>query len=285
MKTNRLPNFLIVGTMKSGTSSLADYLSEHVDIHIPNKEVHYFNNDINYNKGFSWYEAQLFKDFDEDSKSNHPIVGEKTPTYSYQPNCVDRIKETVPEVKLIWIFRNPVKRSFSNYIHAVRKGAEPLSFNECVKNEELLIRDNMFRGYVERSKYSDQVERFLEKFDLNNMHFLLFEDLIREPKKELNKIADFLGVPNFKNIKTVHSNKTKLPKRTTKLGETFGGLDGFLYKIIRRMNLKLAHDIFIDQLTLSQKNSAELAHKFKPYNQRLSELTGLDLSVWDEKNL
>ena len=279
------PNFLIVGTMKSGTSTLADYLAEHIGIHIPNKEVHYFNNDKNYNKGFSWYEEQLLKDLDEDSKSNNLIIGEKTPTYSYQPNCVDRIKETTPEVKLIWIFRNPTKRTFSNYIHAVRKGAEPLSFKDCINNEEILMQNNMFRGYVERSKYSEQVERFLEKFDIKNMHFLLFEDLIREPKKELNKIADFLGVSRFESIKIVHSNKTKLPKRTTKLGKALGGLDGFVYNTIRRINLKLAHYVFLDQLDLSQKTSSHLADKFKPYNQRLAELTGLDLSAWDETDL
>ena len=187
--------------MKSGTSSLADYLAQHKNIHVPEHELHFFNNNQNYNKGLSWYHDKLTEGIAKEQDLNNLIIGEKTPTYSYQANCVDRIKETIPKVKLIWIFRNPVKRSFSNYIHAVRKGVEPLKFTECVKNEELLMQNNMFRGYINRSKYSEQVERFLEKFDLEDMHFLLFEDLIRQPKKELNKIADFLGVSRFESIK------------------------------------------------------------------------------------
>jgi adenylate kinase family enzyme len=282
MTIHKIPNFLIVGTMKSGTSTLADYLAKNVDIHIPKKEVHYFNNDKNYNKGLSWYHDKLTEGIAKEQDLNNLIIGEKTPTYSYQANCVDRIKETIPEVKLIWIFRNPVKRSFSNYVHAVIKGSEYLPFDECVSKEEKLMQNNIFRGYVERSKYSDQVERFLEKFTLKDMHFLLFEDLINNPEEELNKISAFLDVAPFDQINPVHSNKTTPPKLISKFGRKLGGLDGIVYKTLSRINLDFAHKLFLDKMTLSDQTYEELSKKFKPYNERLARLTGLNVDIWDK---
>ena len=226
--------------MKSGTSTLADYLAENTDIHIPTKEVHYFNNDKNYSQGSSWYEEQLVKNLDENIKSDNFILGEKTPTYSFQPNCAKRIKDSLPNVKLIWIFREPVKRTFSNYLHAKKKGVEPLSFRQCVKDEEKRKQENIFNAYIERSKYVKQVERFLEFYELSDMHFLLFEDLIKSPKEELNKISEFLGVSQFDNIHKVHSNKTVLPVYPNSLARKLGGLDSISYQVTRKISPKLA---------------------------------------------
>ncbi len=101
------PDFLIVGTMKSGTSSLRHYLSQHPQIAIPAREIHFFDRDDTYARGPAWYLGRLARD----RTANTTIVGEKTPTYSYDPKVPARIHRDFPGVKLVWIFRNPVDRT------------------------------------------------------------------------------------------------------------------------------------------------------------------------------
>lgn len=108
-------DFIIVGAMKSGTSSLAFHLSNHPDIYMPESEVHFFNDDEAYEKGYQHYLNQF-------EYLQNKIVGEKTPTYSYLKKCPERIYDFNANVKLIWIFRNPVDRAYSNYWHAVKRG-------------------------------------------------------------------------------------------------------------------------------------------------------------------
>jgi hypothetical protein len=279
---NKLPDFLIVGTMKSGTSSLADYLKTNRQIHIPRRELHYFNKDKNYNKGPSWYSTALTVGLNDVNEYNTVLVGEKTPTYSYQENCVERIYRTIPNAKLIWIFRDPVKRSFSNYLHSWKKGVEHLTFRQCVSREQERIKENIFKGYVERSKYSIQVERYLSLFNISQMHFLLFEDLLRSPFEELNKIADFLGVPRFEELPQVHSNRTLMPfsPASVRLAQKIAGVDSKLYKITRRLNKKLGAIFPRSSPSFPNDLVCELAGLFTPYNERLTEITGLDLAPW-----
>ncbi len=282
MENPRLPDFLIVGTMKSGTSSLADYLAVHPDVHVPEFELHFFDDDEAFSAGPSWYAERLTEGLDGDPFRDGLRVGEKTPTYSYQENCAERIHRVVPDAKLVWIFREPVARTFSNYLHARKSGKEPLSFRRCVEREEERIRKNVFHGYVERSKYVLQVERFLEYFDLSRMHFLLFENLVGAPRAELNATARFLGISEFGELPTVHSNKTVLPPLPMLLSfaRRLGGDGGFASKVARKVNAALGTVLRLPQPSVPEDLAAELADRFAPYNERLSELTGLDLQSW-----
>ena len=105
------PSFLIVGALKAGTTTLTDELVKHPEIGVPVKELHFFN--ANYEKGLAWYEQQF-------GRCSEQIVGEATPTYGYHPHLPKIIKRDYPNVKIIWILRDPVFRSYSNYVH-VRK--------------------------------------------------------------------------------------------------------------------------------------------------------------------
>ncbi|MGM0598085.1 MAG: sulfotransferase, partial [Myxococcota bacterium] len=145
-----LPNFLIVGVMKAGTTTLADYLNAHTSLKISHDEIHFFDRDNNYKKGLKWYSKKLqgFSYYLPQSlKISNPeqiYQGEKTPTYSYKKNCAKRIKETLPRVKIIWIFRDPASRAYSNYLHAKRNGGELLEFREAVNREQERIKNNIF---------------------------------------------------------------------------------------------------------------------------------------------
>ncbi|MDZ7692679.1 MAG: sulfotransferase [Balneolaceae bacterium] len=106
------PGFLIVGAMKAGTTTLMRYLVRNPYIAIPNNEIHYFDKESNYRKGLDWYKKKF------SASESTQIIGEKTPTYSYDPKVPARIYKDFPDCKIVWLFRNPVDRTYSNYIHA-----------------------------------------------------------------------------------------------------------------------------------------------------------------------
>jgi hypothetical protein len=271
----RLPDFLIVGAMKAGTTTLADYLDQHAGLYMPSRELQFFNRDDRYARGLNYYSELLLEDF----SGGEVLVGEKTPTYSYQENCAERIWRAVPDAKLIWVFRNPAERAFSNYLHAVRNGSEYLSFEGAVVCERERMAQDIFKGYVERSKYVEQVERFLQWFDRAQMHFVLFEDLLRQRDVELNRISSFLGVESFgSEVLTKHSNKAVFPfsPRTLYWARGLFGGQGRMFKVVRKLNQLIPGE----PPKVSPDFMAELDKLFEPYNERLADLTGLDLSCW-----
>ncbi|MDA3864144.1 MAG: sulfotransferase [Deltaproteobacteria bacterium] len=286
-----LPNFLIVGAMKAGTTTLADYLHAHPSLKISSQEIHFFDRDINYKKGLDWYSKKLqgFSYYLPHSlKISNPeqcYYGDKTPTYSYKKKCAKRIKETLPRIKIIWSFRDPSIRVYSNYLHAKRNGGELLDFREAVNREKERIKSNIFWGYVERSKYAVQVKRFLEFFDKKQMHFMLFEDFLKNKQKELKKVTDFLSVnPLGENLPEFHSNKTKMPFSykslyySRQIGKRLGPPGKLIYYSTKGINLILPKP----KPQIPPDIKEELDEYFVPYNEKLAKLTGLDLSSWDE---
>lgn len=272
------PDFLIVGTMKSGTSTLADHLTMHPGLHLPPNEVHYFDREANYRRGPGWYARQLQCGCPPERR-DEVLFGEKTPTYSYQPDCAARIHGSLPEVKLIWIFRDPVERAYSNYLHRLKKGSERLGFEQALVREAERIKTDLFFGYVERSKYILQIERFLQFFPLDRMHFLTLEALLVQPLATLNAVAAFLGCPPFEApLALLHSNRTRMPlsRLTLRAVGQVLGYDHFLYQVLRSLNNVVTRP----PPGLPGHLRPQLVETLRPYNDRLAQLTGLDLAAW-----
>ena len=233
-----VPDFLIVGTMKSGTTTLADYMNVHPKVWIPEMEVHYFNDDKNFSQGPAWYSKKLTEGCPA-QRIPQTTFGEKTPTYSYQENCAQRIKELCPQVKLIWIFRDPVQRTYSNYLHARKNGSDLADFPGAIAREMQNGNRDQFRNYIERSKYAPQVERFLNLFDREQMHFMLFEHLLSRPLDELNQVARFLKLEEFDTPPpATASNATALPFSVLSMwmAKKMFGRDSRPYRLVRRIN-------------------------------------------------
>ena len=271
------PDFLIVGAMKSGTSTLAHYLRQHAEVYMPDEEVHFFyeKGRGNWKKGVQWYESQFRE------ASPNQIVGEKTPTYSYLPGTAERIHGVLPNVKLLWIFRDPIDRAYSNYWHAVCAGVESKSFAGAVHLEEQRIKKSPWKGYVRRSVYSEQVERYLDYFDRNQMHFCLLENLKEAPISVLEGLAGFLGVNSstFTNVaKSTRNNVTFIPRFPLlryAIRSVFGQ-GSLVGRIEKRVNQRKKPGY----PEMYQKISSDLQDYFAQYNNRLEELTDLDLSPW-----
>ncbi len=267
---------IIVGAMKAGTSSLAFHMNNHPSISMPLEEVHFFDLESNFNKGYEWYE-NIFSEYNEDN-----LIGEKTPTYCYLEKVPQRIYDYNPEVKLIWIFRNPINRAYSNYWHSVKRGNEKLSFEQSVEQEETRIKENVFKGYLQRGIYYKQIKNYLNYFSHEQMHYLLFEKFIKNPLKELEQIFSFLEIPKSDDYQYIEEvrHKTIIPRRPRllkKIGETFG-IDSFIFRVLSSLCYKGKKPGYPE---LSRHTRKMLKEFFKEPNQKLKELTGLETEIWD----
>lgn len=267
-------DFIIVGAMKAGTSSLGFHLNSHPDIYLPEKELQFFNDDSKFYMGYNYYYS-LF------NPNGEKVLGEKTPTYSYQENVAERIYDFNPDIKLIWILRSPVDRAYSNYLHAVKNGSELLSFESAVENESERIKTDIWKGYLERSIYIKQVKRYLQWFKIEQMHFVIFEEFKANPEKELKKIFNFLEVDSSKSFyKVEERNKTVMPRSTISLyyARKHFGHKSFSFKVINKINT-------IGKAPGYQKMSKsirkELDARFIDHNNKLQDVTGLDFKIWD----
>jgi len=193
-KLRKLPDFLIIGAGKAGTTSLYDYLCQHSKINPALfKEIHYF--DTHYNKGENWYKLHF---------PFQSITGEASPYYIYHPSVAQRVKKLIPTIKLIIILRNPIDRAYSQYTHEVRNKNESLSFEDAIIAESSRLKDKSFTevdrmifSYLDRGKYASQIKTWLKYFPKKQIKIIPFGNIIKT-----DEIFDFLGLkPELINTK------------------------------------------------------------------------------------
>ena len=166
----RLPDFLVIGAARSGTTSLYHYLKSHPQIYLPAKkhpEPHFFLKNNEYKKGIHYYSEKYFKNVNHDKKA-----GEISTSYLYQPYVAKRIKKHLPKVKLIAMLRNPIERSFSNYVFTYKNGLDSLSFEDAILQEKKRISnpETQFHSeiqpyaYMDRGRYYKQLMEYLKYF-------------------------------------------------------------------------------------------------------------------------
>ncbi|MFE3453698.1 sulfotransferase domain-containing protein [Nonomuraea sp. NPDC059194] len=215
-----LPDFLVIGTKRGGTTSVWNYLIQHplvMPMYPPSrglKSPYYF--DINFAKGDTWYrshfatEARL--DRMERELGARPLTGEACPYYMYCPPVAERVLDRMPDVKLIITLRDPVKRAYSHYWERVGAGVEPLAFEQALAAEpgrlagevERMAADPLYYSkahdyysYQDRGVYLPQLERWTKLFPAANLLILPAEDLYRDEQRTVNRIAAFLGISEF----------------------------------------------------------------------------------------
>jgi len=196
-----LPDFLILGAQKAGTTALYAYLRWHPQVTGPSfKEVSFF--DRHYARGERWYRAHL-------PVRRRAVVGEASPSYLFHPLAPERVARMLPEARLIALLRNPVDRAFSHYQHEVALGREQLSFEDALARErermdgelEHMVRDPAYFShawwnftYAARGRYAEQLERWFEAFPREQLLVLLSEDLATDTAGTYRRVLEFLGV-------------------------------------------------------------------------------------------
>ena len=260
--TRMLPDFIITGYHKCGTSSLYHYITQHPNIgRTLVKEVHYF--DLSYWRGNGWYKShfptKLYKNYFEKKYGSLFITGECSPLYSFHPTVPERIKKLVPNVKLIVILRNPVDRCYSLYHQYVRLGYDMGSFEEIIKKDKerldftmekfqkdearsYNVRQDLF-PLVSMGVYEGHLKNWLNIFSKEQFLFLKTEDLETDTQKTIDNIFEFLKVPEFK------------------------------FESFEKQNVgEYEH--------MNQKTRESLEEFYKPHNKKLEELLGRRFN-WD----
>jgi hypothetical protein len=198
-----LPDFLIIGAQKAGTTSLHTYLCEHSCVPAAaKKEVHFFDHE--FHRGTDWYRAHFQR-----YKGVSTLSGESTPYYLFHPLAPERAAEVLPDCKLIVLLRNPVDRAFSQHNHERALGFEDLDFEPAMAaepwrlagEEERLAGEPRYRSfahqhhsYLSRGRYAEQLERWLESFGRERLLVLSAEDLFAEPGRIVGEAQEFLGL-------------------------------------------------------------------------------------------
>ena len=196
-----LPDFLVLGAQKAGTTALYAYLRWHPGITGPSwKEVSFF--DRHWWRGEGWYRGQF------PLRSGGQIVGEASPSYLFHPLAPERARTLVPDARLIALVRNPVDRAYSQYQHAVALGRELLSFEDALAAEDertrgevdrLVADPRAFSGawwdhtYVARGRYAEQLERWLRVFPREQLLVVVTEELGAAPGETYAASLGFLG--------------------------------------------------------------------------------------------
>lgn len=243
-----MPDFLVIGGMRCGTTSLFAYLADHPDVRPAiGKELQYFS--VFHDKGERWYRGHF------PPASPGRLTFEASPYYLYHPAVPARVAAAMPQGKFIALLRDPVERAYSHYKHSVERGVEPLSFADAIAAEEdrlapYLAGDLTSRGahaalrsysYASRGRYADQLERWYEHVPREQVLVIRSESMYADPRATYAACLEFLGLPGHEPAAFAVHSRPK-PAMPAAGGETLG----------------------------------ELRQWFAPHNQRLGELLGWD---------
>ena len=243
-----LPDVVILGAQKCGTSSLQGYLVQHPGVIAPlRKEVHYF--DLNFERGEAWYRAHFGRD-------GEPGLNlDASPYYLYHPAVPARMHALLPDAKLIVLLRHPVRRAYSHYWHERDKGRETLSFEDAIAAEPGRLgqaeaqlasgeiessREHQLHSYLARGRYAEQLERWLAAYPRERLLVLRFEDFVGAPLAGLNRTLEYLGLPPMTTLDLEARNTRKYPP-------------------------------------MSDETAARLREYYAPHNRRLETLLGREM--------
>jgi len=281
-----LPNALIGGAPKCGTTSLADALAGHPDIFIPyRKELSFFHADSNYERGLDWYERFFVEGSDK------PIRLEATPDYLASRKSCRRIREDLPGCKLIFLIRDPVARAHSHYWFRVRSGRESRTFAEALRDEQRSPDDpNCY--LIRYGQYAEQLRWYFDAFQREQILVMRFSALTRTPEASLRNVQEFLGVspmvmtlPNSNPASEVRSAALQdvVRRVTSDRGPITQGLRAVVpskirYRLrqgLKRLNARPAAKPPIESMTREI-----LAGIYGPELDDLEVLLGVELDAW-----
>lgn len=296
-----LPNFLIIGAAKSGTTALYTYLKQHPDIYMsPRKELRYFSNFPSEKSeappGFVHQGLATLSEYERyfDGVTDESVYGESSPMYLYTRGTAERIQATLPNVKLLAILRNPVDRAYSAYTHALREWKEPAeTFQEALtlEPERIAAGWGMLWHYTRAGLYYEQLMRYYKVFNPSQICVALYDDLQSDPAVLLRQIFNFLDVdPDFQPDTSPRPNVSGFPKNEWlhRLMRRLFLEDNpikrisqaiFPEKIRRRVMIKL-RGANLEKRELPQDIRSQLKDQFRVDITQLQGLIGRDLSHW-----
>ncbi len=289
------PNFLIVGAVKSGTTSLYEYLKQHPDIFMPEwKELSFFIGDffspLHRVKKSNFYDKVFSK------AHNQSAVGEVSTAYLYDMDSPKLIKKELGKIKIIILLRDPVAMSYSLYDHQLRREGETVeSFEKALEREATRKADPNFRKkcygwhanyyYYQRGQYYSQVKRYIDTFGKDYVLVILFEELVSETSSIVKNTFQFLGVDDtFVPEIKVHNPAggiLNIPKFWKDIGVFFKTFQFVFSKnLIKKVPHLLRNVGRKPPQPINVATAKKLRKRFYEDICQLEQLIGKDLSAW-----
>lgn len=297
-----MPNFLIIGAAKSGTSALWKYLPQHPSVFMsPKKEPHFFayenitpeaNGPGDYTKFAKTNLASYQELFT--GVTTETAIGEAATTSLYKPRAIDRIKHYIPQAKFIAILRQPADRAYSSYMHLIRDHREPVkNFRQALKLEDERINQHwgFMWHYLTMGLYYEQVKRFYDNFNEDQIRVYLYDEFSADPLAVIQDIYRFLAVddtfvPNMR-VRANMSGVQKSPVAESVIRATFdrpNPLRAIARKVvpkeIRWQFTTTIRNRNLERQNLSPQLRRELTEFFREDILRLQDLLDKDLSHW-----
>jgi hypothetical protein len=297
-----MPNFLMIGGAKAGTSSLYAYLRQHPQIFLSEvRECDFFTLEgqrpnyngpgdrIAYRRYITTLEGyqRLFK-----PATGRPAIGESSDLYLDGPGTARRIRHYLPEARLVVILRDPADRAYSQYKHLVRDGREALpTFEHALDAEEKRIADGWHPIWhlTARGFYAAQLEPYLELFPREQISIHLYDDFVTDPPALLRVLFQFLGVdPTFRVDMSLRYNVSGTPRskllhsflaRPLAVKDLFKPLLPARFRHRLRARL-MNRNIVPDRSRMSPDTRKALVELYREDVLRLQSLIGRDLRSW-----
>jgi len=296
-----LPNFIIAGATRSGTTSLYYYLNQHPEIGFPTlKEPRYFSSIgltlPQMGPGDNTVDENLVLDFHDyvklyDNVNSYKRIGDASSEYLYHYDySAESIYNTLGDIPIIIILRNPVERAFSAYNNLVRDGREKRSFEEGLMLEAERIDNNwdMMWAYKSVGLYCRQVRKYLQVF--SNVHIILFEEFINDVERHLQLIYKFLDVSINVNVDTSVTYSYSGAPKSSLLGLITSRNNKYLYPL-RKAAINFFSRAFLEKISrriysksfINENVRNELNDFYLKDVICLEGLLSRDLSIWGIK--
>ena len=300
-----MPNFLVVGAAKSGTSAVCDYLEQHPDVYVcPGKEPNFFVAEGQPDIPFrgprdrevleaqnGWVSTlQRYQDLFAGATTERAL-GDGSTWYLYDAEAPLRIRRYVPNAKLIAVLRNPVDRAYSAFTMMLMDGRETTTdFAQALSEEDRRVAAGWeyLWHYRRMGLYSAQVARYHEIFVRDQFRVILYDDFIARPREVMRNVFSFLGVDDrFEPDMSERSNASFVPKNLTyqrmivRRSPVKRVAKALLPGVLRqRLKEKLVYSTMARPAPMAPELRRQLADTFRPDVLRLQELIGRDLSQW-----
>lgn len=297
----KMPNFMIIGAAKAGTTALYKYLEEHPQIFMsPQKEPRFFaleGEKIDFRGPGAMTRFRYVTDIETyrllfKNVSNELAIGEASTWYLYIPKAAKGIRHYLPNVKLIVMLRDPVQRAYSNFLGLRREGVEPLEdFTEAMVAEKERMENNWSPTwhYQQKGFYYNQLKRYFELFEKSQIRIYLYEDLKANSTNVVQDIFGFLSVDDAFVADTSQKHNVSGIPRNKALHQFLNQsnpLRGFMHSFVPAKLRKRVKNNLIN-LNLQNKNQSLLPEIRKQFIEvyredilKLQELIDRDLSQW-----
>jgi hypothetical protein len=296
-----LPNFLLIGAAKSGTTALYTYIKQHPEVFMATpKELRFFSYQgpypVDLNQDYIHAGVTTLEDYEHhfDKVKAERIIGEASPMYLYYKDTAKRIQQVIPDVKMLAILRNPVDRAFSAYTHALRDWKEDSkTFEEALAKERERIDAgwDILWHYTKAGFYYKQLVPYFDIFNPDQIKVVLYDDLVADPHGLLQNIFGFLAVDKgFSPNTSRQPNISGFPKST--------GFHEFMRRVFIEDNIikRISRKIFpkslrqklmvnlreanLEKRSMPEKIKKDLIDMFYDDMIELEKLINRDLSNW-----